>query len=309
MKNFSKYFLLIALFFSGVSFSHQAFACACGCGVTNVGTSSLIPNCEGGTAFLQYDYLSQGRNWHQDKKSSGHNHDQKIETQTITAGLQYMFNREWGAAIRVPYVSRYIENQPHGSSLQRNKESDVGDVRLNAIYSGFFEDMSTGITFGAKLPTGQKNSGTINRNQQIGTGSTDAIIGAYHMGKFSQSKMGYFLQVSYDHPVIIHDGYKPGEELYGATGIYYDLGKFAFAKKISPIAQIIATRKGQDSGYADPSHNRDTGYTMMYFAPGLEININQFKLYVDVQFPIYRKVYGNQLVPQNIYKTILGYNF
>ncbi len=41
----------------------SASACACGCWVFNVGTGSLIPNCPGGTAFLQYDRLNQSKNF------------------------------------------------------------------------------------------------------------------------------------------------------------------------------------------------------------------------------------------------------
>ena len=38
-------------------------------------------------------------------------------------------------------------------------------------------------------------------------------------------------------------------------------------------------------------------------------NVKQIKIYADVQFPLYRQVNGNQLVAQNLYKVILGYNF
>ena len=110
MKIFKLFSLIILLSFF---ITNNALACACGCGVFNVGTSSLIPNCEGGIAFLQYDRMDQTRNWHKEKKSNGHNHDKRIDTQTVTAGTQYMFNRDFGAAIRVPYVTRYVENLPH----------------------------------------------------------------------------------------------------------------------------------------------------------------------------------------------------
>jgi len=45
-------------------------ACACGCWVFNVGTGSLIPNCLGGTAFLQYDRLNQSKNFSGSKASN-----------------------------------------------------------------------------------------------------------------------------------------------------------------------------------------------------------------------------------------------
>jgi hypothetical protein len=301
------FFLAISLFIFSVN---EALACACGCGILNVGTSSLIPNCEGGTAFLQYDYMAQTRNWNKDKDSSEHNHDKRIETQTYTAGAQYMFNRDWGAAIRAPYVQRYVQNLPHDGTMTHTKQQDIGDIRLNGIYSGLFDDMSTGITFGVKLPTGSTSRTGLNRNTQVGTGSTDSILGAYHMGTFGkESRMGYFVQGSWQRAISTHKGYTPGYELSGAVGTYYNLGQIGAVKRVAPIFQIIGTKKGTDSGEADPTHNQNSGYSFMYFAPGIEINFREFKLYLDVEFPMRRNVDGNQLVPQNLYKAILGYSF
>jgi hypothetical protein len=311
--NLKKYFLavfFISALISPMFYSKDASACACGCGVLNVGTSSLIPNCQGGIAFLQYDQMNQTRNWHGENKSDGHNHDKRIDTQTITAGGQYMFNRSWGAAIRVPYVTRLVDNLPHHGDMTHVRHSDIGDIRLNGIYSGFFDDMSTGITFGLKLPTGQTNAKDFERNTQIGTGSTDTILGAYHMGTFGKdSKMGYFVQGSWERPFIRHQGYTPGYEISAATGVYYNLGKVGLANRVAPIFQFTGAKKGQDSGWVDPDHNPNSGYGMVWFAPGIEVSVKQYKIYADIEFPVYRQVNGNQLVPQNIYKVILGYNF
>jgi len=310
MKKYFLTALLISALISQIFYSKEASACACGCGVLNVGTSSLIPNCEGGTAFLQYDQMNQRRNWSGENKSNGHNHDKRIDTTTITAGAQYMFNRDWGGAIRVPYVTRLVDNLPHHGDMTHVRHSDIGDIRLNGIYSGFFDDMSTGITFGLKLPTGQTNAKDFSRNTQIGTGSTDSILGAYHMGTFGKGgKMGYFMQASWERPFMTHQGYNPGYEISAATGVYYNLGQVGVASRVAPIFQFTGAKKGQDSGFADPSHNSNSGYGMVWFAPGIEVSVKQFKLYADIEFPVYRQVNGNQLVPQNIYKMILGYNF
>jgi hypothetical protein len=304
---FSKIFSAALLLF--VLFSNEVLACASGCGVLNVGTSSLIPNGEGGIAFLQYDQMNQTRNWRNSDKSSGHNHDKRIETQTVTAGMQYMFNRDWGIAVRAPLVTRYVKNLPHSGNMTYTRHSDIGDIRVNGIYSGFFDDMSTGITFGLKLPTGATNDKNFERNQQIGTGSTDTILGMYHIGNFGKSNFGYFAQGSWERPFTRHLGYTPGYEISAATGIFYNAGQFGIAKKVAPILQFMGSKKGQDSGWADPSHNPNSGYTQIFFAPGIEVTIDQFKIYADVEFPVYRYVNGNQLVPQNLYKVILGYVF
>jgi len=302
--------LCVSVLFSSFFYSKNSLACAGGCGVSNVGTSSLIPNQDGGIVFLQYDEMNQTRNWHGENKSNAHNHDKKISTQRVTAGAQYMFNRDWGVAIRLPYVARSLENLPHHGDLTHTRHSSIGDIRINGIYSGFSDDMSTGITFGLKLPTGATKDSQFTRNTQIGTGSTDATFGAYHTGTFDKAgKIGYFAQGSWDRAFIRHRGYTPGYEISGATGVYYNFGKVGFAKKVAPIFQFSGSKKGQDSGWADSDHNPNSGYGMVFFNPGIEVAVNQFRLYADVGFPIYRQVNGTQLVPQNIYKVILGYNF
>lgn len=310
LKKSSSFVLLLSLLISSNFYTQKAEACACGCGVLNVGTSSLIPNNEGGTVFLQYDQMNQARNWHGEHKSSDHNHDKRIETQTVTLGGQYMFNRDWGAAIRVPYVTRYVKNLPHSEIMDYTKHSDIGDIRVNGIYSGFFDNMSTGVTFGLKLPTGTANAKDFNRNTQIGSGSTDAILGAYHMGTIDEDgKIGYFTQVNWEVPFIRDRGFTPGAEISGALGSYYDLGKVGIADRIAPIVQITGSSKRQDGGWADTHHNEHSGYNMVFFAPGIEVTFDQFKIYADVSFPIYREVNGNQLVPQNLYKAVVAYNF
>jgi len=210
--------------------------------------------------------MSQTCNWHKENNSSGHNHDKRIETQTVTAGMQYMFDRSWGASVRVPYVTHYVKNSPHHSGMNYDRHSDIGDIRLNGIYSGFFSDMSTGITFGLKLPTGQDNANGFTRNTQIRTGSTDSVLGAYHMGNFGKSDFGYFVQTSWEKPLIKHQGYTPGYEISGAAGIHYNAVQFGLAKKVTPIMQITGSRKGEDSGWADVSQNPNSGYSMMFFA-------------------------------------------
>ena len=51
-----------------------------------------------------------------------------------------------------------------------------------AMYTGFFKDMSTGLMFGLKLPTGTSTLRGIDRDTQVGTGSTDLMLGGYHRG-------------------------------------------------------------------------------------------------------------------------------
>jgi hypothetical protein len=315
MKIAKKYLLLASTILS--LSSANALACAQGCGVFNVGTSSLIPNEEGGIAFLQYDYNSQTRNWHGENSSTNDNHDTRIETQTITAGAQYMFNRDWGLAARVPYVTRLvneIHEEDHGmmgsmTTLSSHRNSEIGDIRLNGIYSGISDDMSTGLTFGVKLPTGSTNAKSFNINNQIGTGSTDLLLGAYHLGKVNNVKnLTYFAQTSLDQPVFYKEGYKPGYEVSGGVGTSYNLGSVFGLKKFAPIAQFTANHKGKDSGSLS-HHNLDSGYSQVFFNPAIEIGLGEYRLYADVGLPVYQRVNGTQLVSKNSFKVIVGRSF
>jgi hypothetical protein len=169
--------------------------------------------------------------------------------------------------------------------------------------------MSSGLTFGLKLPTAQTKARSVDeRNMQIGTGTTDLLLGAYKMGSFDNfKKLNWFAQTNWQHALNNHNGFRSGDEISAATGIYYNAGSFVGIKKIAPIAQISGSKRLRDSGFA--ANSFDSGYTQIFFAPAIEFNFTQFKLYADVEFPIYRNVNGNQLVPQNLYKLILGYNF
>jgi hypothetical protein len=323
--------IIISLLLLGLNIN-KASACACGCGIFNVGTSALLPNCAGGTAFVQYDYINQGRNWHNNDKSSlDENNHKQIRTQTITAGMQYMFNRKWGMALRVPYVERYSlessstetggvgashdghhHDEEEAMTITSNSartQKSIGDIRINAIYSGFSSDMSTGITFGLKLPTGDyKYKGFQHRDMMIGTGSTDLILGAYHFGKVdNEGKFNYFLQGSWQHAFITRDNYRIGDEFSGATGIYYNAGSMLGIKRVSPILQVTGSQRLLDSGANSIPTN--SGYTQIFLAPAIELGFSSFKIYADIGFPIYQNVNGNQLVANRIYKVILGYNF
>jgi hypothetical protein len=292
---------------------NNSFACACGCGMFDVATSSLIPNQKESLAFLQYDYVDQGKNLHGVKSApEANNEDRKIKTQTTTLGLQTMFNRNWGFNVRVPYVNRKVKmvhEHMMEEELMKSNVNSLGDIRLNGIYSGFFDDMSTGITFGVKLPTGDyKAQDFHDRATQIGTGSTDLLLGAYHLGKLTDDGvMNYFLQGSLQKPVAIKDNYRIGDEANLSIGANYDFGRVGAFKKVAPILQLVATDKMRDRGINADADN--SGYTRLMLVPGIEVDYDQFRFYADFGLPIYNNVNGNQLAATSIFKVIVGYKF
>lgn len=295
-------------FLAGLMLPGAAFACACGCGVFDVGTSSMFPNGEGGMAFLNYDYQNQNQNWSGTSSAPGaNNDDKKIETHFVTVGLQYMFSRSWGAQLEIPFANRTFDSAANAGSLNW---TGLGDIRLKAIYAGFSEDLSSGLSFGLKLPTGSYNHtealGGIDRDTQIGSGSTDLLLGGWHRARFGSSHWNWFAQAELDVPTLKQGDYRPGMEADAAAGIYYD-GLSVGRVKISPVAQIIGSVRGRDNGAAAAPD--DSGYERVIVAPGLEFNFHPVKFYADVELPVYQNVRGNQLVAPALFKLTVSYMF
>src|SRR5271170_7908259 len=162
-----------------------ASACACGCSVFDVGTPSLIPKGSGGTVWLEYDFMNQYINWHATKPSSaGNNDDKQIKTNFTTAGAQYMFNRNWGAMLTVPYTIRTFRTLGDSGLVNQYNHANFGDVRIWGMYTGLQEDMSLGLLAGFKLPTGDHTYNDFDRDTSIGSGSTDLLIAGYKVGYF-----------------------------------------------------------------------------------------------------------------------------
>jgi hypothetical protein len=84
---------------------------------------------------------------------------------------------------------------------QTFNSKSVGDIEVVGMYTGFFEDMSTGVTFGLKLPTGTYTADGLDRDTQIGSGSTDLLLGGFHRGLLTgDNHWQYFAQARWRFP-------------------------------------------------------------------------------------------------------------
>jgi hypothetical protein len=285
-------------------------ACACGCGVFDVATSSMFPEGAGGTAFLQFDYQDQNHNWNGTSQAPNANNDDKeIKTYFTTLGFQYMFNSSWGVEAEVPYDFRTFKTDVGGGDIVTKNWNQLGDIRVQGIYTGFFADQSAGVTFGLKLPTGSYtfDSDVVDRDTQIGTGSTDILLGGFYRGNLdSNQKWDWFAQGLLDVPTLIQDQYRPGVELDTAAGIDYK--GFSIGRvRISPVAQAIFSYRSSDSGdAADPS---DSGYERLMLSPGIEFHIHPVKIYADVEIPVFQNFTGNQVAAPVLFKVSMSYMF
>ncbi len=295
---------------SGILAPGAVHACACGCGVFDVATSAMLPTGPGGMAYLQYDYQDQNRNWNGTAEApAANNADKEIETHFVTAGVQYMFNDKWGAQLELPFDYRHFTGTDNNGNIATHNWSQLGDVRIEGIYTGFFADLSAGVTFGLKLPTGSyaEDPNLVDRDTQIGTGSTDLLLGGFYRGNLTRDeKWDWFAQGLLDVPALTQDGYRPGVELDTAAGVDYK-GLFLGRAQIAPLAQVIFSERTSDSG--PNAHPADTGYQRLMLSPGIEIHIHPVILYADAEFPVFQNFTGNQLAAPVMLKVSASWMF
>jgi hypothetical protein len=319
-----------------------ANACACGCSVFDIGGGMLPQEDDhGGRVWFEYWGSDQTKNYIGSSRGpASANFDKELNTNWYSVGWMYMFSREWGMMVRVPYANRTLTTDtgpPTG--VETFNAKSFGDIEITGIYTGFFKDMSTGIMYGVKLPTGTFTAPGMDRDNQIGTGSTDLLLGGFHRGLITgDNAWQYFMQAMWRIPVLFQsaadpqgffDGnagvvqtYHPATQVDGVIGILYNnLYNVLGFDKITPLGQIIMSHRDHDTGTgADPLNS---GFDRVMISPGIEFtkvideaNKRVLKTYVDVEIPIYYRANAannngtdGQLLAPYLLKVVVSYNF
>jgi hypothetical protein len=321
-----------------------ARACACGCSVFDVGGLDLPQEQDhGGRVFFEFWDVDQTQNYVGSSKApAAINLDKPLNTQYYNVGFSYNFNRDWGVMVRIPTAARTLTTDTGAfAGITSFNSKDIGDIEIMGMYTGFFQDMSTGIIVGVKLPTGTFQAFGMDRDNQIGTGSTDLELGAFHRGLLSgDNAWQYFLQILGRQPLLTQAGfdpqaafdgnpnptvqqtYHPGLQVDAAAGIVYNnLYHVLGLDKITPLGQVIVSHRERDTGTgADPFNS---GFDRVLLSPGVEFtkvvdeaNNRVVKLYADVEVPIYYRVNAannagteGQLIAPYLIKVVASYNF
>ena len=324
--------------------TEAALACACGCSVFDVGGLDTPQEADhGGRVFFEFWSGDQYQNYVGDSRaSSALNTDKEINTQWYNVGFQYMFNRQWGIMVRVPTTSRSLTTETdlsYPGEIQTFKSTSIGDIEVMGMYTGFFQDMSTGVIFGLKLPTGTFTAPGIDRDSQIGSGSTDLMLGAFHRGLLTgDNAWQYFGQLMWRQPLLyqnaadpqgffdgnlgVAQSYHPGMQVDGAVGILYNNWYHVLGfDKITPLGQVIISHRDADSGTGSDPFN--SGFDRVMLSPGIEFtkvldeaNNRVLKTYFDIEVPVYYRANATnnagtegQLVAPYLIKLVTSYNF
>ena len=201
-----------------------------------------------------------------------------------------------------------------GGMQYASNTSSVGDIKVVGRYHGFSEQCNFGVLYGLKLPSGSHTeNGTstdptmpgpvaIDRGLQPGTGTTDAILGAFYTGNFGQD-WGYFTQAVYQKAPYYNNDYKPGDGLNANLGMRY-----SGFRRVTPQLQLNFRYVPHDEGAN--ADTISTGGTLLYLSPGLTVSvIKQMSLYSFVQVPVYQDVNGVQLAPRYTVSAGVRYAF
>lgn len=234
------------------------------------------------------------------------------------ATFDYAFDPRWGVTVSVPYIRRKHEQlvtpeAPDEPFVEPLHVSELGDIRVVGRYQ-FFNDaslehgaMAAGLNAGLKLPTGKDDvtygDGTrAEPGLQAGTGTTDAIVGAYLRQTFGPH-LSWFGQVYFQTAMNSNDDFKPGNKTRIDLGIRY-----AASDAISLLLQANLLHAAKDKGArAEPAN---TGSRMIALSPGVSAFVaKSTQVYAFYQRPVYQHVNGVQLSTKDAFSVGVSHLF
>jgi hypothetical protein len=310
-------FLLLPL----VIVSFETLACStCGCSLSSDWATQGYASDEGWRFDLRYDYFNQNDlrsgTSRVDRASLEIPNDREIQQGTVNRSYlfvaDYSPNADWGFNLQVPYSDRFHTTiAPGDTDISTSHGKGVGDVRVTARYTGFTEQRDTGLQIGIKLPTGgfhdtfidgPQAGEPLDRGLQLGTGTTDLLLGIYNFGTLNP-QWEYFTQAIVQQPLNSRESFRPG------TGLNVNFGiRYVAHANIIPQLQVNVRAEGRESGENGDVEN--SGATLAYLSPGITMTLGKsLHAYAFVQIPFYQRVNGLQIEPKYTASVGLHYAF
>jgi hypothetical protein len=175
--------------------------------------------------------------------------------------------------------------------------------RLGSFESADHKLGTVGLNFGLKLATGRFDTQNTDgeraeRPLQPGSGTTDALLGAYYTQVLPLKDLSWFAQGLLQAPLNSRGDFKPGRKVSLDAGLRYDA-----SERVSLMLQLNALFKTRDSGAnAEPG---DSGGRSYHLSPGVSVAATQdVRIYGFLQAPLYQYVNGVQLTARGA--AVLG---
>ena len=234
-------------------------------------------------------------------------HEISTQNHNLLATFDYAFDDTYGFTINAPLTSRkhdHLHVNPDDVTDTEHEQWDftkLGDVRVVGrmqLSSSTSLHDAYGINIGVKLPTGaydiaNDNGELAERSMQPGSGTTDAILGAYYRKLLPELNGQWFTQVLIIKPMNKRDEFQSGQQLA------WDLGyRYRANETINLMAQLNYVIKNRDSGaQAEPE---ESGSKTLSFSPGISIALSKAtQVYSFVHHRLYQHVNGIQLSNAN----------
>jgi hypothetical protein len=307
---------------------NEALSCAaCGDTLSKDWGTQGISSTTGFSADLSYSYINQNQLRFGTGKAStsqisnllpgGQEVEDYTTTRLTTASLNYS-TEDWSINTQLPYIQRthgtFGNNLPGDySTYSTSSDTGIGDIRIIAKYTGYSEHKTSGIIAGLKLPTGSTdanfNTGSsagspLDPSLQIGTGSTDLILGGFLSGFLNE--YGWFAQGTVQHAVVTKTitgaRFRPGDAYALNAGIHHA----KFGAPFTSMLQLNFIHRRPD----DFSGTQLDGGTLVFIAPGASFRLGGgTSIYGFAQLPVYQNVYGLQLSPRYTFTVGVSHSF
>lgn len=300
---FTTSFLSLALVSAGRACS------VCGCSLSSDWEAqgySMMPGFETGGRF-EYSDQSNLRSGSSSVARSALPvpNDDEIQQDTLNRAFwlsgSKIFTSNWAVEASLPWYDRFHSTiSPGDTAISTSHATGLGDLRVEGRYQDFNPHRSYSLEFGFKLPTGRydQNFATgpaagqlLDRGLQLGTGTTDLLLGAASFVR-PFPWLGAFGQATLDQPLAGRAGFVPSTSVTVNTGLRY-----LNATDWVPQFQLNAREDSREHGSEGDTAN--SGGTFLYVSPGVTYGLGEHgSLFAFFQLPVYQRVNGLQLEPR-----------
>ena len=297
------------------------FGCSvCGCSLSSDWAAQGYSMMPGLQADVRYEYYRQSElrsgTGVVDRAALPSPSDEEIQQSTLNRNiwldLDYVGSASWGVTVQIPYHDRFHSTiAPGDVDVSTSQASGLGDLRVVGRVQKFGLRTSYGLQFGLKLPTGRFDQNfasgpqageLLDRGLQLGTGTTDVLVGASYFTRPFVS-VGCFAQVMLDQPLNSREGYRPGTSFAFNSGI-----RFLTTGWLTPHVQLNVRWDGRETG--SNSDHDNSGSTVIHLSPGVTADLStRVHAFAFVQLPLYQRLNGLQLAPRWLLSAGFRYDF